>query len=170
MRQILVLFFGMLLSVPAIAALYDQDQINALYEKQMDGIHAYEAGDYGAAFKVLSNGATKGLKDSQYLVALMFMKGEGVTKNLLVGLGWLGVAIESGNEEWTEMYDSLYAALNDRQRAMVDEQVKRYVDKYGGRVQGVSCAKRTAVGDRQVKLRCNKIAGTYPEYDIELVP
>lgn len=160
----------LLLSAPALTALYDQDQINALYEKQLDGMHAYEAGDFDRAFRVLGDGATKGLKDSQYLIAIMFMKGEGVAKNMLVGLGWLGVAIESGNEEWSNTYNSFYDALNERQREMVDEQVRRYKEKYGGKVQGVTCARRTAVGDRQIKLRCNKVAGTYPEYELELTP
>lgn len=169
MKFALVLILVML-SAPTMAALYDQNQINALYEKQLDGAHAYEAGDFDRAFKVLSVGATKGLKDSQYLVALMFMKGEGVAKNMLIGLGWLGVAIESGNEDWINTYNSLYEALNDRQREMVDEQVRRYTEKYGGKVQGVTCTRRTAVGDRQKKLRCNKVAGAYPEYEIELTP
>ena len=158
------------MSMSATAALYDETQINILYEREFDGMHAYEAGDYERAFEVLSETATKGLKDSQYLIALMFMKGDGVPKNLLIGFGWLGVAIESGNEEWKETYNSFYSTLNDRQRAMVDEQVRRYTEKYGGDVQGVTCTRRSAVGDRQIRLRCNKVAGTYPEYEIEMVP
>lgn len=160
----------MLLSTPTFAALYDADQINALYEKELDGMNAYQAGKFERAFSVLSDTATKGLKDSQYLIALMFMKGEGVTKNMLVGLGWFGVAVESGNPDWLRSYNSLYDALTDQQKLMVDEQVRQYMEKYGGKTQGVTCSRRTAVGDRTMKLRCNKVAGTYPEYEIELVP
>ena len=100
----------------------------------------------------------------------MFMKGEGVNKSMLVGLGWLGIAIESGNEDWQQQWDTLYGALNDAQRKMVDEQVRRYRERYGAEVQGVTCDRRAAVGRRQVGLVCNKVAGVYPEYEIELVP
>ena len=49
-------------------------------------------GRYKSAFQLLSDAASKGMKESQYLLSLMFLKGEGVDKNILIGLGWLGVA------------------------------------------------------------------------------
>jgi TPR repeat protein len=154
----------------SFAALYDADQINALFDRETSGIRAYQSADYKTAFGILSDTATKGLKESQYLVALMFMKGEGVKQSMLIGLGWLGVAKESGNEEWISSFDTLYGALSEKQRAMVDEQVRRYTEKFGGRTQGVTCSRRTSVGSRQVRLLCNKVAGSYPDYEIELVP
>ena len=169
MKRGLVLVF-LFASLTAAAALYDADQINALFERETDGIRAYQRADHATAFKILSNTATKGLKESQYLVALMFMKGEGVNQSILIGLGWLGVAKESGNEDWINTFDTFYAALNERQRRMVDEQVLRYVERYGGKAQGVTCARRTSAGSRQVRLLCDKAAGSYPDYEIELVP
>jgi TPR repeat protein len=170
MKHGLVLLTFVFISAASVAALYDADQINALFERETDGIRAYQRADYAAAFKILSNTATKGLKESQYLLALMFMKGEGVDQSVLIGLGWLGVAKESGNEEWISTFDTFYASLNEQQRQMVDEQVLRYVEKFGGKTQGVTCSSRTSVGTRQIRLICNKVAGTYPEYEIELTP
>ena len=169
MKRGLVLVF-LFASLTAGAALYDADQINALFERETDGIRAYQRAEYATAFKILSNTATKGLKESQYLIAVMFMKGEGVNQSMLIGLGWLGVAKESGNEEWIKTFDTFYASLNERQRQMVDEQVRRYVEKYGGKAQGVTCSRRASAGSRQIRLLCDKVAGSYPEYEIELIP
>jgi hypothetical protein len=86
----------------------------------------------------------------------------------LFGLAWLGVAIESGNEDWQKTFDTMYNALNEAQRSMVDEKIREYVEKYGSDRQGVTCAKRTTVGSRKIELRCAKSQGIYPDYEIEL--
>ncbi len=108
------------------------------------------------------------MKESQYLLSLMFMKGEGVDRSILIGLGWLGVAIESGNKEWNNTFNTVYESMSDTQRAMIDDKVKDYVEKYGSVVQGVTCAKRAAVGSRRIELRCEKVVGNYPDHEIEM--
>jgi len=156
------------ITLPAFAGLYDTQRLNTLYKKEISGIRAYGDGDFKTAFKYLSDTASKGLKESQYLVSIMFMQGHGTNKSILFGLAWLGVAVESGNEEWQKTFDTMYQALNTAQRSMVDEKMKQYVEKYGSDRQGVTCSIRTAVGDRSFELRCAKSQGTYPKHDIEL--
>jgi TPR repeat protein len=165
-RAFLSLIF-LSISLPLSAAMVDSVQIVALYDQERSGIKAYQAGNYESAFKKLSGTATKGLKDSQYLVALMLLKGQGVSKSTLGGFGWLGVAIESGNEEWIETYNSMYESLNQDQRAMIDEQVRRYVEKYGSAAQGMSCTKRPLTGSHRAELRCSKVEGIYPDHEFE---
>ncbi len=168
MKRPIVVFLIMFMATSAFASLYDNQRLNTLYKKEINGIRAYDNGEYETAFEYLSDTAAKGLKESQYLLSIMFMQGQGTNKSILIGLAWLGVAIESGNEEWQKTYDTMYQALNTAQRSMVDEKVQQYVEKYGSDKQGVTCSKRTAVGDRNFELRCAKNQGTYPDYDIEL--
>ena len=168
MKRPIVVFLMMLMATSAYAGLYDNQRLNTLYKKEINGIRAYDNGEYETAFEYLSDTAAKGLKESQYLLSIMFMQGQGTNKSILFGLAWLGVAIESGDEEWQKTYDTMYQALNTAQRSMVDEKVQQYVEKYGSDKQGVTCSKRTAVGSRSYELRCAKSQGTYPDYDIEL--
>lgn len=167
MMRTLLILVAMVMSSPATAEMYEPEQICALYDKELSGVRAYLAGRYETAFDILRDTASKGIKESQYLLSLMFMKGEGVDKNILIGLGWLGVAIESGNEERNNTFNTLYESMNDAQRAMIDGKVKDYVAKYGSVVQGVACGNRTAAGSRRLELRCDKAVGNYPVHEIE---
>jgi TPR repeat protein len=167
MKRILPALIASLMPLWASAEMFEPEQIRALYDKEASGIRAYIDGRYEAAFDILSDTARKGMKESQYLLFRMFMQGEGVDKSILIGFGWLGVAIESGEEEWNDTFNTLYGSLNDAQRAMVDAKVKDYVTKFGTVVQGITCQKRTAAGSRRYEIRCDKSVGNYPEYEIE---
>lgn len=170
MKRALLSLFVLCISLPLHAALVDSNEIVLLYDKERNGIKAYMAGDYDSAFDTLSSTATKGLKESQYLVALMLLKGEGVSKSTLAGLAWLGVAIESGNEEWIGTFNMMYESLSPEHRATIDEQVRRYVEKYGSSAQGISCSKRPLTGSHRSELRCSKQEGIYTDYEFEPLP
>jgi hypothetical protein len=45
----------------------------------------------------------------------MFLKGHHVEQSTLIGMGWLGVAIESEREEWESFYDKLYAQATNEE-------------------------------------------------------
>ena len=167
MRRTFLFLIPLLVSFSATAEMFESERIYALHDKELRGARAYVDGRFESAFKLLRDTASKGLKESQYLLSLMFLKGEGVNKNILIGLGWLGVAIESGDEEWNNTFKTLYDSMNDTQKAMIDEKVKDYVAKYGGVVQGVNCANRSAAGSREVGMRCDKSPGNYPVYETE---
>jgi TPR repeat protein len=167
MRHNLLILMATLVSSLAMAEMFEMEQISAIYDREQRGARAYADGRFEPAFEILRDTASKGMKESQYLLSLMFMKGEGVDKSVLIGFGWLGVAIESGNKEWIDIFNKLYESLSDTQRAMVDAKVKEYVAKYGNEVQGVSCAKRAGAGSRRIQLRCDKAVGNYPVYEIE---
>ena len=125
MRRALLILIATLMSLSANAEMYEMEQIRALYDKELSGVRAYLDGRFESSFRLLSDTARKGMKESQYLLSLMFMKGEGVDKSVLIGLGWLGVAIESGNEEWNNTFNTLYEAMSDAQRAMIDSRAAR---------------------------------------------
>ncbi len=167
MRRALLILIASLISLSARPEMYELEQIRALYDKESGGVRAYQAGRYESAFSLLRDTASQGMKESQYLLALMFMKGEGVDKSILIGLGWFGVAVESGNEEWDKTFNTLYESMSDAQQAMIDDKVTEYVAKYGSVIQGVTCAKRKAAGSRRIELRCDKAPGNYPNHEIE---
>lgn len=168
MKYTLIALLIVMVAAPAFAAgLYNTQRLNSLYKKESNGIRAYDDGDFESAFKTLSDTACKGLKESQYLVSIMFMQGQGTNKSFLFGLAWLGVATESGNEGWQKTFDTLYNALNTAQRSMVDEKIREYIGKFGAETQGVTCAKRAALGNRNIELRCAKSQGAYPDYEFE---
>jgi TPR repeat protein len=166
-KHSLLVLIATLISLSAAAELYENEQVLALYEKEASGVRAYLDGRYESAFGILSDTARRGMKESQYLLSLMFMKGEGIGKSVPIGIGWLGVAIESGDEEWNLTFKKIYDSLNDAQRAIIDDKVEDYVAKYGSAAQGVSCAERTVAGSRRVELRCDKAVGNYPLHEIE---
>jgi len=168
MKHLLIMIAGGLLAAPAQAALYDAQQIDNIYENEASGLRFYEEGAFGKAFMLLSRTAAQGMKRSQYILGFMFMKGEGVDRNMLYGLAWLGLATESGNEEWQELYDRLYGSLSDAQRAMVDDKINEYRPRFGAVAQGITCAKTSVVGSRRKDWVCRKSAGSYTEYEVEL--
>jgi len=167
MKRTLLILIASLVPLSATAEMYELEQLSALFDKEARGIRAYTGGRYESAFNMLSETASRGMKESQYVLALMFLKGEYVDKSILIGLGWLGVAIESGNEEWNKTFNTLYESMNDAQRAMVDAKVNDYVAKYGTVIQGIACKKRTAAGSRRIEVRCDKSVGNYPVHEIE---
>ena len=132
----------------------------------------YERGDFANAFDDLSHTAVRGLKRSQYMLSFMFMKGQHVNKSTLLALGWLGVAKESGEREWVEQFDKIYAVLTPQQQQIVDSKVQQYVDWYGMAAQNVQCSKRhSTVGSRRRQATCLKVEGErYEIHPIELTP
>lgn len=63
-----------------------------LFLQERLGIKKYYAGEYKESFELLSQTATWGLKESQYFLAFMFMKGQHVQQSSVLGMAWLAVA------------------------------------------------------------------------------
>ena len=170
MRPRTVLLATIVLSGPALAA--EWESISTLYQREEAGLRHYERGDYDRAFGHLSETGIRGLKKSQYILAFMFMKGQHVEKSTLLAMAWLGVAKESGEKEWVDLYNSIYELATPVQKTMIDAKVAQYVAWYGGTAQNVECSKRHAtVGSRRVESNCVKIEGPrYEIHPIELRP
>ena len=165
--KILTLFLvSVLLVAPAHAQRMDSkfESIVQMYEDEEKGLRHYENGNYDKAFEFLSETAIRGLKKSQYILAFMFLKGEHVNKSILLGMGWLGVAKESGDEEWVKLYDGLYARAAPAQQAMIDSKVAQYVNQYGLKAMNVTCAQTPVTGSRRLEYRCLKTEG--PAFEI----
>jgi hypothetical protein len=162
--SVVIIYFA----TPVFASLYDAEQLGTIYENERAGLNFYESGDYRIAFGMLSKTAAQGMKRSQYILGFMFMKGEGVDKNVLFGLAWMGLSTEADNEDWQKAYDSLYNALSSAQKSMLDEKIVEYRGKFGASAQGITCAKAAVIGSRRQDIICRKSEGSYEEYEIEL--
>ncbi|ANO52281.1 SEL1-like repeat protein [Woeseia oceani] len=167
----LILVLTVFLTTPAGAQFHDSkfESIAQLYGDEERGLRYYERGEYDRAFEYLSETATRGLKKSQYLLAFMFLKGQHVDKSILLGMSWLGVAAESGNEEWVNLYNRLYASSNPAQQQMIDRKVEQYKRQYGMQVMNVHCTEQPVTGSRRPEHRCLKTDGPAHEiFPVEL--
>lgn len=131
-------------------------EIELLYKNEASAIKQYDRGNFKRAFELLSETAVQGLKKSQYILAFMFLKGEHVDKSILLGMAWLGVAKESEQEEWVELFDNMYARANATQQAMINAKVEQYVAQYGLRATNVTCSRAQVTGSRRYEMRCIK--------------
>jgi TPR repeat protein len=143
-----------------------EEQIDRWYEAEADGLRNYDRGDYAKAYDTLAFTAVRGLKRSQYILGFMYLKGQHVDKSILTGMGWLGVASESGDSEWQDLYDSMYEMLAPEHRPTVDAKVQEFIAKYGSDTQGVSCTRSKAAGSRRLQTRCRKVEGIYNVFPI----
>ena len=168
MKRLLPGLVAMLITMPSFAALYDATQLDNIYENERAGLQMYESGEYEKAFAMLKKTAAQGMKSSQYVLGFMFMKGQGIDKNLLFGLAWMGLATEAKNDEWQQTFDRFYNTLNAAQQSMLDDKIEEYRKKFGASAQGITCAKAAAVGSRRQDIICRKSEGSYVEYDIEM--
>ena len=168
MRRYFSTVVALLVATQAMAAFYGLYEIDNIYENETSGLRFYEKGEYEQALGLLKETAALGMKRSQYILGFMFLRGEGVSRNPLIGLAWMGLATESGNEEWRETYTPMYEALNDAQRTVLDRKIAEYRGKYGAVVQGVTCAKTKIVGSRKVDWVCRKSEGSYELHEIEI--
>jgi TPR repeat protein len=130
-----------------------------MYKNEDSGLAAYEKGDFDSAFNLLSETAVQGLKKSQYIMAFMFLRGEHVDKSILLGMAWLGVAKESGEDEWVELYDNMMSRANPTQQAMIEEKVSQYVSLYGMSRMNLTCKRAQVTGSRRYEMRCIKVGG-----------
>jgi hypothetical protein len=87
---------------------------------------------------------------------------------MLFGLTWLGLAAESGNDEWVETFDAFYERLSDAQKSMLDDKIRDYKEKYGASAQGITCSRRSVGSSRRKDWICLKSEGNYDVYEIEL--
>ncbi|ESP92170.1 hypothetical protein [Pseudoalteromonas luteoviolacea] len=139
--------------------------IDAIHKQETKGIKLYHQKAYPEAFEALSELATWGYKDAQYYLAFMFLKGQYVEQSTIIGMGWLGVAAESGIEEWVNFYDALYVKATPQMQHKIDKVVAHYKRKFGLKAQFVTCRNSISVGSNKVATKCtkeDKISKVYP--------
>ena len=142
--------------------------IDIIDKQQKWGVTLYERGDYEGAFNQLSELAVWGYKDAQYTLAFMFLKGQYVEQSTLIGVGWLGVATESGREEWETLLQNIYSKASNEAKVKFDIMIKDYKSKFGLKAQHVTCRKTTHGMSKRIIMKCTKNDTLTTVYEIDL--
>ena len=166
MKGIFLLVSLLLISCKSTSVL--TKDIDVIDKQQKWGITLYERGDYKGAFDELSELATWGYKDAQYALAFMFLKGQHVEQSTLIGMGWLGVAIESERDEWETLFKGLYSKATTKDKEKFDIIIKDYKSKFGLKAQHVTCRKTTSGMSKKIIMKCTKSDKLTKVYKIDL--
>lgn len=177
-HQRITRFFSMLTCATLIIgwSVGSSAEVTQLYYQEVlrqfeQGARSYEKGDFKAAYADLSLAAQRGVKDAQYLLGFMYLRGEYAPRSIPVGMAWLGTALEVDNDDWLELYTNLYKTLNASQQAFIDAKVDRYIELYGMETQRMTCEFVARTGSRRKVLQCIKTEDvTTPLYSLELMP
>ena len=156
MTKLYLLFFFFILSLTNIVIAKENEVTTRtnLFSKERYGIRLHRKGDYKRAYKKLYETATWGLKDSQYFLAIMYLKGQYIKQDIIIGMGLLAVANEADVKERNELFENIYASLSDKQRKQVDVKIIDYIGKFGMKVKHLKCSKSFDVGSRRPVVNC----------------
>jgi len=124
--------------------------------KEKAGVRYYKNGKYQIAFDKLTYSAKRGLKLSQYLLGIMYLKGQHVEQSLFYGMAWLGVAKESKAKEWVTLFDEIYAKATPEEQQAIATNTAKFIEKYGMKAQAITCNKRARLGERKIIRECTK--------------
>lgn len=78
----------------------------------IEGLKAYQAGDFERARQVFERLAELGHASAQFNLGAMYYRGEGVEKGLVKAYGWFCLASEGGDEEAKKLSDLIYEKLS----------------------------------------------------------
>ncbi|HFB65166.1 MAG TPA: hypothetical protein ENJ60_06455 [Aeromonadales bacterium] len=145
--------------------------LSSIERDERVGVRYYKRGEYKKAFKILSESAQWGMKQPQYLMAIMYLKGQYVKQSIATGMAWLGVATEIDIEDWKKTFDGIYNKLNEKQQAYIDKKVALYIQLYGMKTHNLACNKRQALDSRKVRIHCElRVDRVSPRYELENDP
>ncbi|MCF6318393.1 MAG: hypothetical protein L3J83_03800 [Proteobacteria bacterium] len=126
-----------------------------LFSKERQGISLHRKQKYEKAFEKLYETAQWGLKDSQYFLAIMFLKGQFVEQDTVKGMGYLGVANEADIKKRKELFDAVYSTLSSDVKLLVDKRVEEYISKIGVKAKSIKCSELHNVGSRVAVVNCD---------------
>jgi TPR repeat protein len=156
LRILKIIFLFLLLVQNTSADEVDYTKWNSLYSKEKAGIRYYKKGDYKKAYEKLRFPAEVGLKEAQYYMGFMYLKGQHVNQSTGTGMAWLGVACESKIPDWQATFDQIYKALSPENQKSIDRNVSNYIQRYGLQTQEMKCNKASNVGSRKMTVNCRK--------------
>jgi TPR repeat protein len=133
----------------------DKKHISTVINAQKAGVKYHKQAEFEKAFEKLSISAQGGIKQSQYLLGIMYFKGQYVKQSLATGMAWLGVANEIHIKDWKATYNNIYNKLNAKQQEYIDKIVAEYIERYGMKTQKLTCKKKASLGSRKIQIYCN---------------
>lgn len=142
--------------VPCVASAADGDQTSAPSDQQLQhtlksmsensteghpdlhgqfgGILRYEKGDYAGAMKYFLLGARYADKVSQLSIGLMYLNGQGVSKDPVTAYAWIALSAERNYPKFVDTRNGVWAQLDSEQREKANEVLKQLMTDYGDAV------------------------------------
>ncbi|WP_154222559.1 SEL1-like repeat protein [Marinicella rhabdoformis] len=97
----------------------------------LDGIEAYENKDYVTAFTTFSELATLGNHRAQFNLAVMYMNGEGVPKDLELAYAWSKLAQQDEHTDFAKVAEKILADTDKNQHPILEEKAAQIQAQYG---------------------------------------
>lgn len=128
----------------------------SLISEEKKAVRLYKKGKYKKAYGLFrETGFTWGLKDSQYYLAFMYLKGQYVDQDIIMGLGLLGVANEAPIKSRLDLFEEIYSKLSQTQKTEVDEKIEELTLQIGVDAKNIKCVETQEVGSRRPLIRCD---------------
>ncbi|MBF66697.1 MAG: hypothetical protein CMQ29_16635 [Gammaproteobacteria bacterium] len=130
----------------------DEFTAKEILDAERYGLKLAEDGNFDEAAPYLDKAAKLGQKEAQARLGFMFLNGEGVKKNELVGISWLGTAARG---ESTDMIKRLFDQVWTRIPEDMTGQLTAYIDTF-----------ETEYGESRIECRKSRVAGSHISTDV----
>ena len=77
-----------------------------------DAVKAYDGGDYATAFAESLEAAKQGDPDAQYMAGFLYLRGQGVRRDLMRAYQWLTLAARQGDDFAADELEDITPLLN----------------------------------------------------------
>lgn len=151
--------FRYLLIAAALAATTTLSANQTIQKSELDDTllkaqQAVEARDYEQAFELYNRAAQWGHKGAQYVLGELYLRGEGVLQNEVMGLAWLEVAAESRDREFVKARNKAARSMAEAQVAQANMVAERIAAVYGSAAAQVTCKREIRVGSNIKVTNC----------------
>ena len=145
------------------------EEIENTYRARQQGEQLYRVEKYEESIPYLLFAAERGFKDSQTLLGQIYVQGlGGVKKDVVQGIGWLGVAASGKSDPRTrKLYKQVRESIPKEHDATVETIVEQFVENYDGRRTRVTCQFEASAGRHTKEVRCRFIdEANYPSVKV----
>jgi TPR repeat protein len=106
-----------------------------------DAKTAYQGKRYDQAFPLIQKAACTGDKESQWILGVMYLMGQGVQRDDLQGYAWIKSAAEFDSANYRSTARKIENALDEQQRQVAKAAADGVIGAYGLRATRISCSK-----------------------------
>ena len=148
-----------------------QQEIEDTYRAKKQGEHLYRGGKYQEALPYLEYAAQRGFKQSQAQLGSIYVNGlGGVEKDVVQGIGWLGVAASGKTDaEIKDLFRDVWKSVPKAHEKTLEGVIEKFKEMYDGRETRVFCDLDQRAGTNTRVLRCKfQDEGMYPNLLIDI--
>lgn len=133
---------------------------NAEYALTVEqGLLSLHAQNYEKSFRLLTEGAQFGNKQSQFYLAMSYFNGWGTEIDNKQGWLWLNVAMEAKNTRWNHSFKKIADAIPDEIEEAWEADVQQHIARFGADATEHHCHRYRPTGSSIMEIICER------EYD-----